>query len=77
MISQPTYPVHPAGDVASSAAVPAANEHTRRRKSFVAGKKRRRKGPFGDPPDPEQNADASQQPADQADQAEGHIDCLA
>lgn len=77
MTSQPTYPVHPTGDVPGLPAVSATDQQARRRKTFVASRKRRRKDPSGDQPDPEKNVDASQQPADQADQAEGHIDCLA
>jgi hypothetical protein len=77
MTTQPAYPVHPAGDVPGLPAVSATNQRTRRRKLFVEDKKRRRKKRPATSSEEEPTADPSQQPADQDDAAEGHVDCLA
>jgi len=76
MTAQPTYPLPPAGDVPGLPTVPATNQHPRRRKPFVADKKRRRKKQFPNPLEQEPPADPAQQPGDD-DAAEGHVDCLA
>ena len=77
MISQPTYPVHPAGDVPGLPAVPASNQHTRRRKPFLANRKRRRQDGSPDASDEEQTGAPSPQAPDRGEEPPDHVDCLA
>lgn len=77
MTTEPTLPVHPAGDVPGLPAVPGTNQRDRRRRPFREGRRRRRlpedKPADEKPPKAGSDADA----ADEDNGEQPHIDYLA